>query len=368
MTLLQNSMLLAWIDRTDTVLEGWYGRMGSWLGSLVVALILVFIVHRYVQGGFEPISHGTYYAALSQDPFDTGVVNPFRGRVLAPLIGWLTGLRGAWFVLVPWVFLVGFLAQVNVWCRIQGATPTHALAVVLAIAFSPVAMHALVGPGFVDAVSYFLLAAAFMNLDRTVVTCACMALAVMTHEATIVLIPAWLLAAGGGWVVGKAWLKRMLIVAVMLLPYALYRSWVLRVDPGALSTAHYFSVRNVQSCLDVGPWATLVGIFAVFRLHWLIVMIPFIMGGWKSLQFRWSFVVILSIGSTLFIAFDTTRMFCWAFPVMALAGVDLAKHIGRKAAVLLLIGAWLLNFLVAPYTTTGGVSYRLNGIRSYVQD
>jgi hypothetical protein len=368
MTLLQNPTLLAWIDRSDSVLEGWYGRMGSWMGSSVIALVLVFIVHRYVQGGFEPISHGAYYAALSQDPFDTVVENPFRGRILAPFIGWLTGMRGAWFVLIPWVFLVGFLAQVNVWCSRQGATPTHALAVVLAIGFSPITMHALVGPGFVDAVSYSLLAVAFMNLDRMAVTCGCMALAVMTHEATIVLIPAWFLAAGGGWVVGKTWLKRVLIVAMMLLPYALYRSWVLRVDPGALSTAYYFSERNVQSCLEVGLWATLVGIFAVFRLHWLVVVIAFIMGGWKSLHFRWSFLVVVSIGSTLFIAFDTTRMFCWAFPVMALAGVDLAKHIGRKAAVLLLIGAWLLNFLVAPYTTTGGVSYRLNGIRSYVQD
>ncbi|HOY30237.1 MAG TPA: hypothetical protein PLR96_14805, partial [Flavobacteriales bacterium] len=220
--------------------------MGSWVGSSVIALVLVFIVHRYMQGGFEPISHGTYYAGLSQDPFDTGVENPFRGRILAPLIGWLTGLRGAWFVLVPWTFLVGFLAQVNVWCRRQGATPSHALVLVLVIAFSPVTMHALVGPGFVDAVSYFLLAAAFMNLDRTAVTCGYMALAIMTHEASAVLIPAWLLAAGVGTDHRKPWLKRVLIVAVMLLPYALYRSWVLRVDPGALSTAYYFSEGNLQ--------------------------------------------------------------------------------------------------------------------------
>ena len=368
MNLLQNPVLHAWIDRSNSVLEGWYGRMGSWVGSSVIALVLVFIVHRYMQGGFEPISHGTYYAGLSQDPFDTGVENPFRGRILAPLIGWLMGLRGAWFVLVPWVFLVGFLAQVNVWCSSQGVTPTHALVVVLAIAFSPVTMHALVGPGFVDAVSYFLLAAALMNLDRTAVTCGFMASAIMTHEASIVMIPAWLLAAEGGWVDRKAWLKRALFVAVMLIPYALYRLWVLQVDPGALSTAYYFSEGNLQSCRDVGLWATLVGVFAVFRLHWLVIAIVIIRGGWKSLHSRWMLVVLLSVGSTLFIAFDTTRMFCWAFPVMALAGVDLAKTVGRRGSVLLLLAAWLLNFLLTPYTTTGGVSYRLNGIRAFVQE
>ncbi|MGV3637070.1 MAG: hypothetical protein ACO1NQ_05430 [Flavobacteriales bacterium] len=356
------------LDRTDGVLQGWYARVGPWSGSLVIALVLVFLVHGYVQGGSEPISHGTYYAALSTGPFDTEAANPFRARILAPLIGWLTGLRGSWFVLVPWVFLVGFLAQVNVWCSTRGATPSHALAVVLAIAFSPVTMHALVGPGFVDTVSYFLLAAALMNLGRTVVSCGFMALAVMTHEASAVLIPAWLLASGVGKDHRRAWLKRMLIVAVMLLPYALYRSWVLRVDPGSLSTAYYFSERNVQSCLDVGLWATLVGIFAVFRMHWLLIAIAIIRGGWKSLHSRWSFVVLLCIGSTLVIAFDTTRMFCWAFPVMILAGVDLARSVGRRAALLLLVAAWSLNFLFAPYTTTGGVSYRLNGIRAFVQD
>ena len=364
----RNHVSFVWMDRSDAALATAYARLGAWMGSLIISLVLVFFVHRYVQGGSEPISHGSYYAALSTSPFDTDASNPFRGRILAPLVGWLMGLRGDWFVLVPWMFLVGLLAQVNVWCCRQGATPIHALVVVLAIAFSPVTMHALVGPGFVDAVSYFLLAAAFMNLDRTAVSCVFMASAIMTHEVSIVMVPAWLLATEGGWLERRVWLKRTLIVAVMLIPFALYRLWVLQVDPGALSTAYYFSEGNLQSCRDVGPWATLVGVFAVFRLHWFVIAMAIIRGGWKSLHSRWSLVVVLSVGSTLFIAFDTTRMFCWAFPIMVLAGVDLARSIGRKGALVLLVAAWLLNFLVVPYTTTGGVSYRLNGIRSFVQE
>lgn len=361
-------MSFVWIDRFDAFLEGCYRRWGVWTFSLFLALFLIGLVHRYVQGGFEPISHGRYYAALSQDPFDTGVVNPFRGRILAPLIGWLTGLRGAWFVVVPWVFLVGFLAQVNVWSRRQGATSAHAFALVLAIAFSPVTMHALVGPGFVDAVCYFFLAAAFMNGHDTLVSSGFMALAIMTHEASVMLLPSWLLAFGGGWADRKVWMKRALIVTIMLIPFALYRIWVVQVDPAVLSTAYYFSEGNLQSCLDVGPWATLIGVFAVFRLHCIVIAITFYLGGAKDLHSRWSLVVLLSIGSTLFIAFDTTRMLCWAFPVMALAGVDLARFWGRKGAFLLLLAAWALNFLLPPYTTTGGVHYRLNGIRSFVQD
>lgn len=367
MTFGQDHLLATCIERTNALLEGWYERLGSWMGSLVIAAVLVFVVHRYVEGGSVPISHGTYYAALSLDPFDTGIANPFRGRILAPLIGWVSGLRGTWFVLVPWGFLVGFLAQVNVWCLRHGAAPCHALTIVLAISFSPVTMHSLVGPGFVDAVSYFFLAAALMNLDRTMATCSFMALAIMTHEATAVLVPAWLLAAGSGWSNGRIWVKRTLIVAFMLIPYALYRAWVDRVDPEVLSTLHYFSERNVRSCLDVGPGATLVGVFAVFRLHWLLLLMAFMIGGWKNSHLRWSLVVAASIGSTLFIAFDTTRMFCWTFPIMTLAGVDIARGLGRNAAVLLLLAAFLLNFLITPYTTTGGASYQLDGIRSYVQ-
>lgn len=366
MTIGPDHVLAIVIDRANTLLESWYGRSGTWMGSLVIALVLVFLVHAYVEGGSAPISHGAYYAALSLDPVDTGVANPFRGRILAPLLGWVSGLRGPWFVLVPWGFLVGFLAQVNVWCRRQGAAPLHALAIMLAISFSPVAMHSLAGPGFIDAVSYFFLAAALMNIDMTLATCTFMALAIMTHEATAVLLPAWLLAAGLGRNEARTWVKRAGIVALMLMPYLLYRWWAEQADPEVLSTAFYFSDRNRQSCLDVGLGATAVGAFAVFRLHWLIVPMAFIAGGWKNRHLRWSLLVAASVGSTLLIAFDTTRMLCWTFPVLALAGVDLARSIGRNTAVLLLLSAWLLNFLISPYTVTGGVPYRLNEIRAYV--
>ncbi|HQW06561.1 MAG: hypothetical protein IPH05_02315 [Flavobacteriales bacterium] len=363
----QPSLITTLLDRTDALLERWYARVGLWPSSLIIAIALVLVAFIYVDGGTVPVSHGEGYAALSRDPFAQSVSNPFRFRILAPLIGWVLHLRGPLFILVPWFFLVGFVAMVNVWSRREGAWPSLALVIMLAMIFSPVIMHSLVAPGYIEVVSYFLLGMALMNVRSMLVSCACMALAVMTHESAIFLTPAWLLAAMS--ISGKSrrwWAKRLLLLAGMLLPYLAYRFWVVQVDEEALSAAYYFSYANLRSCVASGPLGTVVGIFAVFRLHWLVLAIPFFMLGLRNGNVRWALLLVASVGLTLVIAFDTTRMFCWTFPLLVLGSVELGKCVGRKMAVALLMVAWILNFLIPPYTTTGAESYRLKGIRNYV--
>jgi hypothetical protein len=354
------------LDRSDALLGQWYARMGTWAGSSLISAFLVLVVWLYVDGDTVPISGGVMYAELSQDPFAATDSNPLRFRILAPLIGWVLHLRGPLFVLVPWLFLLGFLSSVNVWCRREGAGPTLALSIMMAMAFSPVTMHSLVAPGWVDAVSYFMLGMALMNIRNTFVSCAFVALAVMTHEVSAFLIPAWLLAARRSDAERGWWVKRALLLVVMLVPYVAYRWWVVQHDDIALSTTFYFSSANLKDCLGVGPVATAIGVFGVFRLHWLVLAVPIPMLGLRNARVRWALLLIASVALSLLIAYDTTRMFCWAFPVLVLGSVELGKCVGRKMAVALLMVAWILNFLIPPYTTTGAESYRLKGIRNYV--
>lgn len=350
------------LDRTDALLERWYARVGLWTGSTLIAIALMFVVFHYVLGSTKTFSHGELYTALSQDPFDLSRSNALRTRILAPLIGWVFHLRGPLFVLVPWIFLAGLLALVNVWSRREGAGPTLGLSLVLAIAFSPVTMHSLIGPGYIEAVSYFLVGMALMNARNAIPSCVYMALAVMAHEASAFLMPALLMAGLRG-SPAMMWLRRIALLGMFLLPYAAYRWWVVQFDHGVYSMTYYFSVQNVKACLAVGPLATAMGVFAVFRLHWLVLLVPLFKNGLHDGRVRWALLLLISVGMTLFIAYDTTRMLCWAFPLLVIGVVELGKCVGRNKAVALLLAAWILNFMITPYTTTAAVSYRLDRVR-----
>lgn len=358
--------IAAAMDVIDARLERWYARMGVWMGSLIIAAALVVVVFFYVNGGTEPVSHGICYAALSEAPFDTGTDNPFRNRILAPLIGWVLHLRGPLFVLVPWLFLVGLLTVVNVWCRREGAGSLLALSITLGMVFSPVAMHALALPGFIETASYFLIAVALLRVRDPIVSCACMALAVMAHEASVFIIPAWLMAVGC--VPFGMHFRRILLLVAMLVPYAAYRWWVVQHAGEGLSVALYFSGRNMEACLAVGPMATVAGAFAVFRLHWLVLAVPLFWAGLRNGRAQWAMLLSATVGLSLLIAFDTTRMLCWAFPLLALGGVELGRGVGRRRATALFLLAWALNFLIAPYSTSGAESHRLNNIRDHVKE
>lgn len=362
-----DSRFVVMLDRTDAILDRFQIRMGIWGGSLLLAIVLVAIVFLYVKGGVVPLVYENSYAALSEAPFDVSGPNAVRNRILAPLIGWVLHLRGPLFVVVPWVFLVSFLTLVNVWSRKEGAGPTLALAITLAIAFSPVIMHSLVTPGWVDGVSYFLLGMALMNVRRMAVSCMCMSMAIMTHEASIFLLPAWLMLTGRVVSPGRWLLSRGLLLAVMLLPYVVYRWWVLQHDQETFSTAFYFNSRNVGACLAVGPLATAFGVFCVFRLHWLLLVIPFFSGR-RNGFLGWSLVLIISVCMSLFLAWDTTRMLCWVFPLMVLGGVELGRFLGRDMTVGLLMVAWALNFIVPPYTVAAAESFPLRGHYQRTQD
>lgn len=355
-----------WLDRFDALLDRWYARQGVWVCSLLVAMGLLVVAHSYVNGGIEPVSHGVHYAAASEGPFNLSYANEFRTRMFAPLIGWVFHLRGPLYVLVPWLFLAGTLALVNVWFRREGAAPMLGLSIMLALAFSPVIFHSMIGPGFVEGVSYFFLAMGLVYVRRTVVSCACMAAAVMTHEASVFLIPAWLLLLPQQGRLVRSSFQRMALLAVMLLPYAVFRAWVAHYDATTLTTTFYFSKQNIDACLAVGPLATLKGIFGVFRLHWLVVGLAFLMGGPANVRLRWALLLVVSLCLTLIIAFDTTRMLCWAFPVLAVSAVELSKRIGRTRTVVFLMSAWVLNFLITPYTTTGAASYQLNELYEFL--
>lgn len=357
----------ALVAAVDVQLGRWHARIGPWRGSVLLALVLTLVAFVYVNGDVRMWSHGAIYAALSEAPFDPVVEVPLRNRILAPLIGWLLHLRGPLFVLVPWAFLVGFLAIVHQWCLRAGAFPVLALAGLLSLSFSPVVLHVLVAPGFVDVVAYFMIATALSTIHRPWTSTLFMALAIMTHEASSFVVLAWSLASASrssGW---RSVGRRGLMLLVCLLPYAAYRWWTAQHDPSLYSMAFYLSKENIAACLGVGPLAMMAGIFAVFRMHWVVLAVLMVKGGMRDQRLRWAMTLIAAMCFSLVLAYDTTRMFCWAYPILVVGVVSLGERVGQKKAALLILLAWLLNFVIPPYTTTAAVSYPLRHIKEFME-
>lgn len=330
----------------------------------MISVLLAGTVFLYLGGGVEPIMHGAEYAALSQAPFGTEQGAAMRNRILAPLVGWLVHLRGAHFVWVPWSFLVGFLALVNVWARRLGAGSTLAVVTTVCVAFSGSTMLSLIAPGYVDAVSFFLIGVAFMQVHRKLLSTACLALAVMNHEVSAFMAPAWLLYGAPSERQFPWFRERLVLLVALLLPYATYRWWVTLHDAKALSLNYYFAPQNLKDCLGVGLVGWITGIFAVFRLHWLVVLFVLISDrkAFNTRRLGWNLVLLASLCATLVVAYDSTRLFSFAFPLLVIGSVELGRRWGANRAITIMLIIWGLNFLIPPYTTTGERSYPLHGI------
>lgn len=78
-------------------------------------------------------------------------------------------------------------------------------------------------------------------------------------------------------------------------------------------------------------------------------------------------MLIAAMCFSLILAYDTTRMFCWAYPVLVVGVVSLGERIGQKRAALLILLAWFLNFMIPPNTTTAAVSYPLRHIKEFME-
>lgn len=118
-------------------------------------------------------------------------LSPFAGdnilqyRILIPLVGWVTGLRGKLFLILPTLGTLSFLAVANYWSRIFYKDKKTAVLITLLVAFLPVVQFTNVFC-WVDIFCYLFLILALLNP----IYCAIfILLGVLTHEFFFAYIP-----------------------------------------------------------------------------------------------------------------------------------------------------------------------------------
>ena len=345
-----------WISQTATGLENKWGLLPV---SLLAGVVILLSSCVFVWPKVALEYHGIGYAELSKNIFNLDQENELRYRVFSPFIGWLTQMKGNRFQVIPWSFLILFLSAVYYEFRRMKYQPALAFLASALMGFSCTTFLPLRSPGYVDPASYLFIFLMFTRIRNTPLVALLLALALLNHESVVFLLPAIL---GYHFFIhlqensrtsqnlGDT-LKFAGSLALAFIPFLLYRHWVNQHQTVHLSLSYYLSKGNILECLNVTLIYAPMAAFYAFRLFWFFPLWA-AWNNWQNglkLKSLWYALTLLLIASQLIIAFDTTRLFILAFPLIIIGLTDLTKSYGEKFITRKGWQLFALNLLILPY-------------------
>jgi hypothetical protein len=336
-------------------------KVGLLSASLFLGVILLLLAMIYVQPNFEVLEaehHGIYFSEFSKHPFRFAENNPLQYRILGPLIGYITFLRGDLFFIVPLLFDVFLLAAIYHHYRKSNYEVTDAFIMTAFIGFSGTILIPLVLPGFIDCITYFFLFLAFAKTARVKSSALFFGLALLNYESSLLLLPALFLYT---WYIHKAEklivLRLFFIFLAACLPYIGYRCYVSSHADILYSFHYYFRYLNIYHDILDTFTSLPMGVFYSFRLLWFFpIYALFKLWQQKERQLAWVILLIIAFNAAqLFIVLDTTRVVCIAFPAILLSAEYLKKIWSTDYFRSFSIKLLLFNFLVIPYFVWDGI-------------
>ena len=97
-------MISTFIQKTNIFCLRLEDRFNLLLTSAIIGVVFLCFDMLYITPSFEAAYHGLQYSILSNDPFNFTEPNALRYRILPSFIGYVTGLRGQLFFIVPLIF------------------------------------------------------------------------------------------------------------------------------------------------------------------------------------------------------------------------------------------------------------------------
>lgn len=329
----------------------WEEKYGLFPTALIFGLIILLCSAFYVWPKVNLEYHGIGYAELSKNIFNLEHNSDLRYRILSPFLGWLTRMKGDRFQIIPWTFLLAFLAAAYHEFRRLQHSPALAVLASAILAFSATTFIPLISPGYVDPASFLFILCAFLRIDKPIHSAICIALALLNHESVVFLIPALLTYHFVQYRSIPLSFRYLGLVLLAIIPYASYRLWINAHQEVNFSTNFYFSYNNIKECLNVTIIYAPMAAFYAFRLFWFFPLFASFKAWEKNQSQRilLYLAILLPVTAQLIIAFDSTRLFCLAFPAIIIGLIDLTKYLGEKAITR---KGWILfafNLLVIPY-------------------
>jgi len=330
--------------------------------SILVAVILIGIAMIYVAPDFEAAYHGALYAQLSEHPFNFILSNPIHYRILGPLIGYITFLRGDLFFLVPLIFGVLLLSAIYIHFRKINFSFIESMNMAAIIAFSCTILIPIRAPGYIDTITYYFIFLSFSRIRKPLQSTFFFGIAMFSHECSIFILP--------GLIAYQNYLnkinvfritKNILFNIASCIPYLVYRYWVSLHTSVDYDFQFYFSSKNLKTnFLSILP-LFIPGLFFTFKLFWIY---PIWIMGKKIKSKNYGLVIVLLsiiivVIAQLFIAFDVTRMLCLLFPAILISAKELKTKMEGNKFVIISSIIILINFVVPQYFASNESLVRL---------
>lgn len=320
----------AWIDWLNKWLPVWEQKVSVGVLALVVGLMTYLLAMGYVSGEeFRPGPHGKQYMAISEAPFSFEVEHNVGYRRLAPLVGYLLGLRGERFLWLVIAATIGLPASLYLHLRrarqFQAAT---ALGLTWLIGSSSVLVIHFISRGYVDPIYYLCALWAFLLLDRSRWAWLPMLLAPLVHECTLALWPAWVLWRRASYLdqhkpQAWAWLEGLLV----LLPWILWRWLADQFMFANYNLSFYLSLENLRNIVQQQLPYYAVGAFFALKFAWALPAraLRLYLDQRDRRRFLAMWALLLGVAAQALVALDLGRLFSLAFPAVIVAAIDLHR-------------------------------------------
>lgn len=337
----------------------------AWIGlALAASLALVWLaIHRVTLGG-HPTFLGKSYAELATDPFHPAPDNPVGHRILAPLVSYMIGFRGAYILYTNLGVVIVLIAVVFRWFRVRGHLPVWAFVGASTMALSMVSLTTLHYGGYPDSFTYLLVFGAWWARRRLWLSVLLLFLAALSHEAALFLAP-WFVAelARDGNPAPRGWLRATAGVAVATIAFAGVRVLMERAHPSVEYSVGFYLRPLLHDPLHwFRPSAPhrLLGIAAAFNLYWVFLFLAaarLARDGERAAALRLLLPIPLALAQLL-MGHDVTRYATMAFPSVLIGCEDLLRTDAfRVRRWALLLG--VANFFIPQVNVAMGIVDRM---------
>ncbi|MGH0030133.1 MAG: hypothetical protein ACQGVC_10110 [Myxococcota bacterium] len=310
-------------DRLDRAVlrgEAHLGRAGF---AVLASLLWMGVAALCVRPGTRAVELGVYYAQLSVDPLGFHP-SPVGYRILTPLLSWAVGLRGEAILWTNLALATLLLFLVQLHFRRTAPRPADAPLAAGTLALSLVTLSTVFSPTYCDPATYLAVFGMWWARRRPAVFHVCLLLGLLNRESILFLLP-WF-----GWLVwreGGSWRAHAVGLVLVLGVYGGFRAFVASQSEVVFGLDYYLApLREDPLQIFRRTWGRQwLGLYSVFGVLWAVPL-----GAALAMARRGDraglaglVLVVACTWAQLFVAYDTSRMFTLAFPVMLLALSDI---------------------------------------------
>lgn len=344
-----------WVAKIDSVITRAEKRVSTAVVSIFVGVVLMGLTHLYVAHAPFALGHGGGYFNLSVTPFNFQSGGALQNRILTPLLAhysyFLPFFRNHDYVLFLDIIGSLFLCLVYIATRREGLSPWLSVMAAAVMAFSAPILFFLRFVGYTDITSYTLIFLAMMTVRNNLIWPWMLALSLFNHENNFFAFPWFGLFY---YLRNERKISRSLIAALLMgvavLPWYWWVSYVASQKPPTYTVSYYLSL-SVMSQLGIVAANMYTGFFQAFKLFWVLPAYAM----WVHLRqrnFAEAMLYLMIVGcatAQLCLAFDTSRLFTAAFPVIWLGFVTLAKNVEKGMFVKYMSHLFVINIFVPQY-------------------